>query len=620
MLPRPQPTSAQMKNISAKSLLLDAVLWLIALPLAKLLRIDFEIQSFYFNGSTGFALFGVIAIAALIFGYLIGIYSLHNRIYPGTRTEDIALALTHLIAGIVGVFYVSYRGLEPLVPRSVPLIAAVIVAISTILLRSVIRWLNAQRKALGRTNRALIIGGGARAVHFARSYSDPRIRILGIFSGEMDRVGALIHGIRVKLLTRAALIEAVTKHDIDTFIVISDHPKLHEDYSEVFEVAKPNNIQVLTWQTHDNLKLYKPKLRERSSFELRDLDPMALIGRDPVKLNTAAVSKLIEHQVVLVTGAGGSIGSEICRQVQKFNPAALYLLDRDESGIHATELSLKNSGLLDTNDIVLADIRDYKTLEELFSQIKPDIVFHAAALKHYPILQRFPREAFKTNVMGTYNVLRAAAKAGTTTFVNVSTDKAANPSTVLGFSKRAAERITAGFINEFPGVCVSVRFGNVFGSRGSVITTFQNQLRKGGPLTVTDRNVERYFMSIPEASLLVLEAAAFGTSGQTMVLEMGEPVKINDLAEKLISISGQESVKIVYTGLRPGEKLSEDLVDEIEQPVHLDSTDSIIAVKIDPIDFSDSVADSLTTPQLVEAWLEKYGASSLEPLAASGDE
>lgn len=602
-----------MKYISLRNIALDALLWFAALPLAKLLRVDFALENFYIANTNGISTFFAVFAAMLLSGYLIGIYSRRNRIYPGTRTEDIGLALTHLLAGLVGVVYISQAGIEAGIPRSVPLIAASLVLPTSILSRSVFRWLQAFHNRSDTARLAIVIGAGERAVHFVRSYADPDLRVVGVLSGEMDRVGALIHGIRVKLLSRNALIEAITKHNIDTFIVISDLPQLHENYSEVFEVAKANSIQVLTWPSHESLEPYKPKKgRLKPSFDLQDLDPMTLIGRDPVELDKGAVSKLIENRTVLVTGAGGSIGSEICRQVQKFNPSALYLLDRDESGMHATELSLHNSGLLDTNDIVLADIRDHQALDELFQQIKPDIVFHAAALKHYPILQRFPFEAFKTNVVGTYNVLCGAAKAGATTFVNVSTDKAANPSTVLGYSKRAAERITAGFVDKFPGVCVSVRFGNVFGSRGSVITTFQDQIRKGGPLTVTDRDVERYFMSIPEASLLVLEAAAFGTSGQTMVLEMGKPVRINDIAEKLLRLSGDQSAKIVYTGLRPGEKLSEDLVDETETPTRLETTDSIIAVKIDPIAFSSTVISSIGNPKQAEDWLEMYGASQLQ--------
>lgn len=585
------------------------MLWLIALPIAMWLRVDLSLGTVSPITLRWWTTLAIIIIAAAAIGYFLGIYSKRNRIWPGTRTEDIALALTHFGAGTVGLVFVILTGSEGDVPRSVPLIAAIEVIGGTILLRSIIRWITFNTKRPKAKHRAVIIGAGENAVQFLRTYNDPNLQIVGVMSGEMDRVGALIHGVRVKLLTEEALLDAITNSDADTFLLIQDHSDLHEDYSAVHRVATQNNIRLRTWPAAGSVESRRGGAQGAA---FRDLDPMELIGREAKKLHIDAVRNLIENRVVLVTGAGGSIGSEICRQVKRLNPRTLYLLDRDEGGIHATELSLVNSGLLNTPDILLADIRDADTLHSLFQRAKPDIVFHTAALKHYPILENFPDEAFKTNVVGTYNVLKAAADAGVNTFVNVSTDKAADPSTVLGYSKRAAERITAGFIDRFPGVCVSVRFGNVFGSRGSVLTTFQDQIRSGGPVTVTDREVERYFMSIPEASQLVLEAAAFGTSGQTMVLDMGEPVKINSIAQKLIDLSGDKSIRIVYSGLRPGEKLSEDLVDPTETPERLKATDSIISVKIDPIEFDQTIAQSITNQDEARKWLHAFGSSALD--------
>jgi FlaA1/EpsC-like NDP-sugar epimerase len=262
---------------------------------------------------------------------------------------------------------------------------------------------------------------------------------------------------------------------------------------------------------------------------------------------------------VLVTGAGGSIGSELCRQIARFGPAKLYLLDRDESGLQATQLSLTGHGLLQGDEIILANIRDESTLRTVFETTRPDIVFHAAALKHLPLLETYPLEAFKTNVLGTANVLTAAAEAGVGTFVNISTDKAADPTCMLGYSKRVAERLTADFARTQPGRYVSVRFGNVLGSRGSVVHAFAAQIEGGGPITVTHPDVERFFMLIPEACQLVLEAGSMGTDGEVMVLEMGEQVKILEMATTLIRLSGRKDIAINYTGLRPGEKISENL-------------------------------------------------------------
>ena len=222
-------------------------------------------------------------------------------------------------------------------------------------------------------------------------------------------------------------------------------------------------------------------------------------------------------------------------------------------------MSLTGQGLLQGDEVILANIRDVDTLRTVFEVTRPDIVFHAAALKHLPLLESYPLEAWKTNVLGTANVLTAAAEAGVGTFVNISTDKAADPTCVLGYSKRVAERLTADFARTQPGRYVSVRFGNVLGSRGSVVHAFAAQIEGGGPITVTHPDVERFFMLIPEACQLVLEAASIGTDGEVMVLEMGEQVKIVDMATTLIRLSGRKDIDIIYTGLRPGEKISEDL-------------------------------------------------------------
>jgi len=264
---------------------------------------------------------------------------------------------------------------------------------------------------------------------------------------------------------------------------------------------------------------------------------------------------------VLVTGAGGSIGSELCRQIARFHPAELVLLDRDESALHAVSLDLVGNGLLDQGNLALADIRDLGALRAIFAEHRPEVVFHAAALKHLPLLEAFPQEAWKSNVLGTLNVLTAAAEVGVETFVNISTDKAAEPTSVLGTSKRIAERLAAGFAERYPGRYLSVRFGNVLGSRGSVIPAFQAQILRGGPVSVTHPEVTRYFMLIPEACQLVMEAAAIGKDGEVLVLDMGEQVNILGLAQTLISLSGRKGIEIEFTGLRPGEKLAEALFD-----------------------------------------------------------
>ncbi|WP_181778592.1 MULTISPECIES: nucleoside-diphosphate sugar epimerase/dehydratase [Brevibacterium] len=300
--------------------------------------------------------------------------------------------------------------------------------------------------------------------------------------------------------------------------------------------------------------------------DIRDIRVEDLIGRSSVRTDLSEIADTIRGRRVLVTGAGGSIGSELCRQLAALEPANLIMLDRDESALHAVELAIFGSALLTSSDTVLADIRDPEALARIFADSRPDIVFHAAALKHLPMLQRFPQEAWKTNVHGTLNVLRAAQTAGVATFINISTDKAAAPTSELGRSKRVAERLVSEFARCSTGTYLSVRFGNVLGSRGSVLLAFQEQIRQGLPLTVTDPEVRRYFMTIPEACQLVLQAAAIGQDGFVMVLDMGEPVKIVDIARNLIAMSNRDA-EIVFTGLREGEKLDEELFGDYEGTV-----------------------------------------------------
>jgi len=303
---------------------------------------------------------------------------------------------------------------------------------------------------------------------------------------------------------------------------------------------------------------------------VRDPRISDLLGRRPVQTDVAAVAGHFAGKRILVTGAGGSIGSELCRQLHRFGPAELIMLDRDESALHAVQLDLHGRALLDADGSVLADIRDPRRVRQVFGQFQPQIVFHAAALKHLPLLERYPAEAVKTNVWGTSTVLEAAAECGVEAFVNISTDKAADPVSVLGYSKRVAERLTAHMAGRAAGTYLSVRFGNVLGSRGSVLTALSAQVAAGGPVTVTHPEVSRYFMTADEAVQLVLQAAVIGRDGEVLVLDMGEQVRIVDMARRLVAAVPRQ-VDIVYTGLRPGEKLTEDLLGEgerDERPYH----------------------------------------------------
>ena len=336
-----------------------------------------------------------------------------------------------------------------------------------------------------------------------------------------------------------------------------------------------------------DVKIVPPvqNLNERplNPSDIRDLTDEDLLGRRKIHTDLQQISDYIVNRRVLVTGAGGSIGSELCRQLARFNPAELIMLDRDESALHEVQLSIHGRALLDTPQTVLADLRDAATIHHIFEIRRPEVVFHAAALKHLPLLERYPLEAYQTNVLGTSTLLNAAKSVGVQVFVNISTDKAANPISILGYSKRIAERVTAHFGgNSTTGKYISVRFGNVLGSRGSVLMSFRDQIEKGGPVTVTHRGVTRYFMTISEAVQLVIQAGAIGSNGEVLVLDMGEPVSIYDVATQLVRNS-QKSVAIEIVGLRSGEKVHEELFGDGEidtRPQH----PLISHVPVSPID------------------------------------
>lgn len=297
---------------------------------------------------------------------------------------------------------------------------------------------------------------------------------------------------------------------------------------------------------------------------IRDVEIDDLLGRDPVSLDMDKIRDYISQKIVMVTGAGGTIGSELCRQIYKYGPSKLILLDNYENNVYNVqqELWMKYDNQLDM-DVVIANIREEKRLEKVFSKYRPNIVFHAAAHKHVPLMEANPTEAVKNNVFGTRNLLKVSDKYGVDKFVLISTDKAVNPTNIMGATKRLAEKLIQIYNENSSTDFVAVRFGNVLGSNGSVVPLFKSQIQAGGPVTVTHKDIIRYFMTIPEAVALVMQAGAMASGGEIFVLDMGDPVKIDDLARNMIRLSGFEpdvDIDIVYTGLRPGEKLYEELL------------------------------------------------------------
>ncbi len=308
------------------------------------------------------------------------------------------------------------------------------------------------------------------------------------------------------------------------------------------------------------------------SVEIRPVTETDLLGRPPAAIDPEEISAYLTGRRVLVTGAGGSIGSELCRTIARFEPASLVMVDRDESGLHATQLSIDGRAMLDSRDLELADLRDRARVRQIFDDHRPEVVFHAAALKHLPLLEMYPEEAWKSNVIVTHDLLEIALEHGVDRFVNISTDKAADPTSVLGWTKRIGERLTAdSALRARAGQnYISVRFGNVLGSRGSVLTAFESQVCSGGPITVTHPEVTRYFMTIEEAARLTVYAGAIGRPGEVLVLDMGEPVRILDVANRFAQRS-DPPVEVVFTTLRHGEKVHEVLfaADERDRrPIH----------------------------------------------------
>ncbi len=406
----------------------------------------------------------------------------------------------------------------------------------------------------------LVVGAGEAARELVASMlRDPasHYRPVGLLDDDPHKRHLRIRGVPV--LGRTGDLERVVENTGAAVVVIAIPSASAETIKRIRLAALVANVPVkvlpaTTQLLHDNVGIR----------DLRDVTITDVLGRKQLDTDVAAIAGYLTGRRVLVTGAGGSIGSELCRQIQQYQPSELMMLDRDESALHAVQLSLHGRALLDSSEVILCDIRDGEMVRSTLLERAPEVVFHAAALKHLPMLEQYPFEAIKTNVMGTRVLLDAAERAGVDRFVNISTDKAADPTSVLGWTKRIAERMTADRALVSSGTYLSVRFGNVLGSRGSVLASFASQIAAGGPITITDPEVTRFFMTIEEACQLVIQAAAIGAPGEVLVLDMGEPVKIVDVARQLIQQSGTP-VSIEFTGLRPGEKLHEDLFGADEQ-------------------------------------------------------
>lgn len=541
----------------------DVVSWIVMILLAAWLRYEFDFTQM---GWGRLLLFGsVAAVLQAVLGFASGIY--RGRHVYGTFDEVKTLTYIVVLVGLITTVLMLVVGNVFDTPRSTGIIATPMALICMLGVRYIYRLLMERRRKPGSKAKATIVYGagylGETVIRRMQTDADSEYRPVALLDDDPQLSNLEIRGVKVmggfqdlhEVAVKTGAKELVLAIGRADSVLVRD----------ISDAAGEAGLHVRVLPLMEQIMAGHTKLSD-----LRDISIEDLIGRNPVDTEVESIADYIAGKRVLVTGAGGSIGSELCRQISKFAPTELIMLDRDETGLQMAQLGTVGHGLLHTRDVVLADIREPGALEKIFQDRKPQVVYHAAALKHLPMLEQYPEEAWKTNVLGTLNVLNAARNVDVETFINISTDKAANPTSVLGHSKRVAEKLTAWMAQETNRPYLSVRFGNVIGSRGSMLPTFRSLIEKGGPVTVTHPDVTRYFMTIPEACQLVVQAGAIGAPAEVLILDMGEPVKILDIAERMIEMSGKD-VEITFTGLREGEKMHEELVglgEGDERPFH----------------------------------------------------
>lgn len=520
-------------------------------------------------------------IMSLLIFWLFRLY--HSLWQYASIAEVYRIAEACIIVEVV--HFLSNKIMGNMLPRSCYFNAAIylIIAIcaSRFMYRMIRTVLNKYRN-IKTSNNVMIIGAGEATNVIMREIQNSSYlansNIACIIDDDRRKVGKYIRGVKV-IGTRDKIKEAAKLYDIDE-IIFAIPSASNEVKRDILNICK---------ETDCTLKIlpgvYQMVDGEINVNSIRNVDVLDLLGRDPIEVDIESIMGYVKDKVIMVTGGGGSIGSELCRQLVSHKPKLLIIFDIYENNAYDIQQELKIN-YPDANVVTLiGSIRNVSRLESVFAQYKPDIVYHAAAHKHVPLMEVSPDEAVKNNVVGTWNVARMADKYGVKKFVMISTDKAVNPTNVMGATKRICEMIVQMYNEISKTDFVAVRFGNVLGSNGSVIPLFKRQIEAGGPVTVTDPNIIRYFMTIPEAVSLVLQAGAYAKGGEIFILDMGEPVKIDDLAKNLIRLSGYTlgvNMEIKYTGLRPGEKLYEELLMKEEG---LQETDNKLIHIGKPIEF-----------------------------------
>ncbi len=551
-------------------LIIDTVICAFSLTLAIFLRFNFEDipEADRKNLLTDYLV--VLTVRFLSF--------LFSKTYKGvvryTSSKDAARIFFVVLSGSMIIYLLNIFGYffythTYFIPNSIIIIDALSTLFLMISSRLAVKalYLETKNPANQRVN-VIIYGAGEAGIITKRTLDRDaaiKYKVIAFIDDDEKKKGRSLEGVFIH--QASALPHLIKEHQVE-IVIISIQNISGLKKNEITDVCLSNNARVL------NVPPPAKWINGELSFnQLKTVNIEDLLERDPIKLNTELINNQITGKILLITGAAGSIGSELARQCMQFNPKKIYLLDQAESPLHELELELADKFLPETFEVVVADVRNQERMRNVFRSFKPDLVFHAAAYKHVPLMEHNPSESVLTNVLGTKICADFSVEFGVDKFVFISTDKAVNPTNVMGASKRIAEIYIQSLGKQSSTKFITTRFGNVLGSNGSVIPRFKKQIESGGPVTITHPEITRYFMTIPEACQLVIEAGCMGSGGEIFVFDMGKSVKIVDLARKMIKLSGLQEgkdIKIIYTGLRPGEKLYEELLADTENtlPTH----------------------------------------------------
>ena len=584
-------------------LLIVDVITIIGVALISLLiRFDGYITSHYLHQM-------IDALPIMVISYIVMLLSMHlyTRIwrYAGMREMVAVLIATTLGAGL---FYTGMYVFDKSLPRSIYLISWIlstgVIGIGRMVLHYIAMRYGGKQSTDADMVNTLIIGAGDAGATIAREierYHKRSRKVIGFIDDDESKFNRLMGGVRI--LGNRHDIPSIVKENKVKEIIIAMPSVTRNEIRNIMEICSPLKCKVNTLPG-----MYQLLDDEVLVSHLHPVSIEDLLERDEVRLDMDVVEHYIRDKVVLVTGAGGSIGSEICRQIMRVGPKQLLLLGHGENSIYLINQELKNIYKDGPIIPIIADIRDKQQLDQIFTQYNPQVVFHAAAHKHVPLMEIQPMAAVLNNIYGTRNVADVAGRHGVERFVMISTDKAVNPTSVMGATKRVAEKVIISMNDTYDTKYITVRFGNVLGSRGSVIPLFKKQIEAGGPVTVTDPEMTRYFMTIPEASQLVLQAGAMGKGGEVFLLDMGEPVKIIDLARNMIRLSGLEPDKDIHikiTGLRPGEKKYEELLTS-EEGTNRTNYTKIFEAALDTVD-RDWLIEKISTFDSCETDMDVIG-------------